>query len=165
MCFNNYSASKHGLKGLGYVTNLTTCVKELNEFLPKDTPLSFDDITGIVDGSTHVYLNKYGKPSDKSGNPIPRETASYLYFETGLQNTEGADIIGWFSRVNKKGFFKGVTWGTKEQGYSCKRNPRDVVVQEQSDDGQPPDSKILPREHLQALKVRGEGRKGRQDRL
>ena len=115
MGFNNFSATKQGLKGLGYVTNLSTCVKELNEFLPKDSPLSFDDITGIVDASAHVYLNKYGKPSDKSGNPIPRETASYLFFETGLQNTEGADIIGWFSRVNKKGFLQGVTWGTKEQ--------------------------------------------------
>jgi hypothetical protein len=115
MSYLNDSATKHGLKGLGYVTNLSTCVKELNEFLPKGSPLSFDDITGIVDASAHVYLNKYGKPSDKSGNPIPRENASYLYFETGLQNSEGADIIGWFSRVNKKGFLQGVTWGTKEQ--------------------------------------------------
>ena len=114
MCFKN-SSSKHGLKGLGYVSNLSSCVKELNEILPKDSPMSFDDISGVVDTSAHVYLNKFGLTSDKLGNPIPRETATYLYFETGRQNSEGADIIGWFSRVNKKGFFQGVTWGTKAQ--------------------------------------------------
>lgn len=116
MCKQIFSSSvKNGLKSLGYVTNLSTCVKELNEILPEDSQMSFADIAAIADLGAHVYLNKFGYPADKGGLPVSQEGAVYLYFETGRQTVDGKDVIGWFARPNKKGVFQGVTWGTKAQ--------------------------------------------------
>lgn len=115
MCKQISSSAKNGLKSLGYVTNLSTCVKELNDLLPADAEMSAKDISAIADTSAHVYLNKFGYPADKAGLPITQENAQYLFFETGREDSEGKAIIGWFSRTNKKGVFHGVTWGTKAQ--------------------------------------------------
>ncbi|MBO7626739.1 MAG: DUF3825 domain-containing protein [Paludibacteraceae bacterium] len=124
MCKAIINSAKNGLKSLGYVSNLSTCVKELNELLPADTQMSFADISSIADSGKHVYLNSFGYPADKNGLPVTKDNATYLFFETGKKNTEGKDIIGWFARTNRKGIFQGVIWGTKTKLESQIRQSR-----------------------------------------
>jgi hypothetical protein len=60
-----------------------------------------------------VYLNKYGYSQWRNGDDVTKENATFLYFETGLQDTLGNMIVGWFERNGKDVVFRGVNWGTK----------------------------------------------------
>ena len=109
----NKSNSKTGLKKLGYVINLNTCRAELNALLDDDKQVSTTELNTIVDNATIVYLNRYGYCQTRSGEAIARKDATYLYFETSLEDKNSNAIIGWFERKGKDGIFRGVTWGTK----------------------------------------------------
>ena len=106
-------AAKTGIVKLGFVANLKTCKSELNEMLDDDKQVSTTELNAIVDKATIKYVNRYGYEKDRSGQDIVREKAAYLYFETGLTNKDGENIIGWFERKSKEAVFKGVTWSTK----------------------------------------------------
>lgn len=105
--------NKAGLLKLGYVTNLKSCKAELNEMLTDDIQVSTTELNKIVDAAHVVYLNKYGYSQWRNGENVTQKDASFLYFETGLQNTSGSQIIGWFERNGKDTVFRGVYWGTK----------------------------------------------------
>lgn len=105
--------NKAGLLKLGYVTNLKSCKAELNEMLTDDMQVSTTELNKIVDAAHVVYLNKYGYSQWRNGENVTQKDASFLYFETGLQNTSGSQIIGWFERYGKDTVFRGVNWGTK----------------------------------------------------
>ncbi|MDE6340556.1 MAG: DUF3825 domain-containing protein [Muribaculaceae bacterium] len=105
--------NKQGLLKLGYVVNLKTCKAELNEMLNEDVKVSTSELNSIVDAAKIVYLNRYGFEKDKVGNPIPKDKATYMYFNTGLCDKKGTSIIGWFERKPKDPAFRGVTWGSK----------------------------------------------------
>lgn len=105
--------NKTGLLKLGYVTNLKSCKTKLNEMLTDDMQVNTTELNKIVDVAHVVYLNKYGYSQWQNGENVTRKDASFLYFETGLQDTSGSPIIGWFERNSKGAVFKGVNWGTK----------------------------------------------------
>ena len=105
--------NKTGLLKLGYVTNLKSYKAELNEMLTDDTQVSTTELNKIVDAAQVVYLNKYGYSQWRNGENVTQKDASFLYFETGLQDTSGCPIIGWFERNGKDTVFRGVNWGTK----------------------------------------------------
>lgn len=107
------STSKTGLVKLGFVTNLKTCVAELNELLPEERMVSIPELNAIVDSADIVYLNRHGYPKTPSGDAIQQNDASYMYFGTGLVGKSGDALIGWFERKPRETMFKGVTWGTK----------------------------------------------------
>ena len=109
----NFNSPKTGLLKLGYVTNLKTCKAELNELLPDEKQVSTTELNALVDGASIMYLNKYGYAQSRSGENVTRKDAAYLYFETGLADTAGNPIIGWFEKRGKEPVFKGVFWGTK----------------------------------------------------
>ena len=109
----NKTNNKNGLLKLGYVTNLKSCKAELNEMLTDDMQVSTTELNKIVDAAHVVYLNKYGYSQWRNGENVTEKDASFLYFETGLQNTSGSQIIGWFERNGKDTVFRGVNWGTK----------------------------------------------------
>lgn len=110
----NYNSPKTGLLKLGYVTNLKTCKAELNGLLTDEKQVSVMELNAIVDNANIMYLNKYGYAESRSGEKVSQKNASYLYFDTGLTDTAGRSIIGWFEKRGKDSVFKGVTWGTKE---------------------------------------------------
>ncbi len=105
--------SKTGLLKLGYVTNLKTCKAELNKLLADEIQVSTTELNSLVDAANIVYLNKYGYARSRSGEAVTDENATYLYFDTGLADTTGEPIIGWFEKRGKGSDFKGVSWGTK----------------------------------------------------
>lgn len=105
--------SKTGLLKLGYVTNLKTCKAELNKLLADERQVSTTELNTLVDAASIVYLNKYGYVRSRSGEAVTDENATYLYFDTGLADTTGEPIIGWFEKRGKGSDFKGVSWGTK----------------------------------------------------
>ena len=105
--------SKTGLLKLGYVTNLKTCKAELNKLLADEIQVSTTELNSLVDAANIVYLNKYGYARSRSGEAVTDENATYLYFGTGLADTTGEPIIGWFEKRGKGSDFKGVSWGTK----------------------------------------------------
>ncbi len=105
--------SKTGLLKLGYVTNLKTCKAELNKLLADEIQVSTTELNSLVDAANIVYLNKYGYARSRSGEAVTDENATYLYFDTGLEDTTGEPIIGWFEKRGKGSDFKGVSWGTK----------------------------------------------------
>lgn len=105
--------SKTGLLKLGYVTNLKTCKAELNKLLADEIQVSTTELNTLVDAANIVYLNKYGYARSRSGEAVTDENATYLYFDTGLADTTGEPIIGWFEKRGKGSDFKGVSWGTK----------------------------------------------------
>lgn len=109
----NNSSSKNGLLKLGYVANLKTCKAELNQMLEDDYQVSTSELNAIVDDAIVVYINRYGYEKERDGAPVTKEKATYLYFQTGLNDLDGNPIIGWFERKPKEPVFKGVTWGTK----------------------------------------------------
>ena len=109
----NKTNNKNGLLNLGYVTNLKSCKTELNEMLADDVQVSTAELNRIVDTAQIVYLNKYGYSQWRNGEDVTKENAAFLYFETGLQDTLGNMIIGWFERNAKDVVFRGVNWGTK----------------------------------------------------
>lgn len=109
----NNTNNKTGLLKLGYVTNLKSCKAELNAMLSENLQVSITELNRIVDNADIVYLNKFGYPKWGNGEAVTKMKASYLYFETGLIDTLGKPIIGWFERNSKDGVFKGVCWGTK----------------------------------------------------
>lgn len=105
--------SKTGLLKLGYVTNLKTCKAELNKLLADEIQVSTTELNSLVDAANIVYLNKYGYARSRLGEAVTDENATYLYFDTGLADTTGEPIIGWFEKRGKGSDFKGVSWGTK----------------------------------------------------
>ena len=105
--------SKTGLLKLGYVTNLKTCKAELNKLLADEIQVSTTELNSLVDAANIVYLNKYGYARSRSGEAVTDENATYLYFGTGLADTTGEPIIGWFEKRGKGSDFKGVSWVTK----------------------------------------------------
>ena len=109
----NLNSPKTGLLKLGYVTNLKSCKAELNELLTDEKQVSTAELNALVDRASIVYLNKYGYAQSRSGESVARKDAAYLYFETGLVDTTGNPIIGWFEKRGKEPTFKGVSWGTK----------------------------------------------------
>ena len=109
----NFTSPKTGLLKLGYVTNLKNCKTELNELLTDEKQVSTAELNALVDGASIVYLNKYGYAQSRSGEDVTRKDAAYLYFETGLADTTGNPIIGWFEKRGKEPVFKGVLWGSK----------------------------------------------------
>lgn len=109
------SSPKTGITKLGFVTNLKTCVAELNKLLPEDDQVSKAELTAIVENAHVKYLNRFGYAQEKTGTPVTKERAAYLYIETGLTGLAGSPIIGWFERKAKEPIFKGVTWGTKAE--------------------------------------------------
>lgn len=109
----NKTNNKNGLLKLGYVTNLKSCKAELNEMLADDKQVSTTELNRIVDAAPIVYLNKYGYSQWRNGENVAPKDATYLYFETGLQDTSANSIIGWFERNSKDAMFRGVKWGTK----------------------------------------------------
>lgn len=109
----NFNSPKTGLLKIGYVTNLKTCKAELNELLADEKQVSTTELNALVDEAGIVYLNKYGYAQSRSGEDVTRKDAAYLYFETGLADTTGNPIIGWFEKRGKEPVFKGVSWGSK----------------------------------------------------
>ena len=98
----NFNSPKTGLLKLGYVTNLKTCKAELNELLADEKQVSTTELNALVDEAGSVYLNKYGYAQSRSGEDVTRKDAAYLYFETGLADTTGNPIIGWFEKRGKE---------------------------------------------------------------
>ena len=90
MNYLNDSTSKHGLKGLGYVTNLSTCVKELNEFLPtgvyqlreKDAPAGYMALSSYiyftVSSTGNITLNEHPDGITLTGSPDEDGTIRYV---------------------------------------------------------------------------------------
>lgn len=109
----NKSNNKTGLLKLGYVTNLKSCKSELNEMLADEAQVSTAELNKIVNDAQIVYLNKYGYSQWRNGENVAQKDASYLYFDTGLQDKSGRPVIGWFERNGKDSTFRGVNWGTK----------------------------------------------------
>ena len=109
----NNASSKTGILKLGYVTNIKTCIAELNEQLAEDNQVAFTGLNSLVDTSKVVYLNRHGYANNGSGEPVTHKDATYLYFGTGHLNEVGEEVIGWFERKAKENVFKGVNWGTK----------------------------------------------------
>lgn len=90
--------SKTGLLKLGYVTNLKTCKAELNKLLADERQMSTTELNTLVDAASIVYLNKHGYAQSRSGEAVTDKNATYLYFDTGLADTTGEPIIGWFEK-------------------------------------------------------------------
>ena len=103
-----------GLLKIGYVANLKggVYIKELQELL-SDTehePTS-QEIRERADVAVPISLNRYGYPTDNTGQSIPERSVIFKGFNTGYK-LDGQDVYGWYIRNDKENRFEGVIWLT-----------------------------------------------------
>lgn len=109
----NNDSTKSGLCAVGFMTNFSTCLQDLNSRLKKENQVTWSQLNQDVDEASKEYYSKFGYTKSPDRTPLNRETANYIRFKLPYKNASGEDLYGWFSRPSLNiSLYKGVTWGT-----------------------------------------------------
>lgn len=112
---NGNDEPKEGLFKLGFVLNLWKDDSPINRLSvitgQEVTKEQLDEWVESPDCNIEHY-NGSGYTQSSEGTKVTRDSAKYITFNTWLQDKDGNEIIGWFTRGARG--FQGIEWGTSE---------------------------------------------------
>jgi hypothetical protein len=105
--------TRRGVTAFGYVTNLTTFVKEANEKLDKnETPFRTVELNALVEKMTTdksvQFRNKFGKPAEE-------QNAHYALMDTSRKAHNGKNLLAYYERHKTDKNWTGVFFATEPE--------------------------------------------------
>ncbi len=111
---NTPTKDRYGIQRFGHVVNMRNgaYIKELQEkLIDTDQEPTSQEIRERADVAVPISLNRYGYPTDNTGQSIPERSVIFKGFNTGYK-LDGQDVYGWYIRNDKENRFEGVIWLT-----------------------------------------------------